>query len=139
MPSILNESGELPEPTAEDLLAADEAAEILALTTGATDEGKPYWMYAAILPSKYQAFMEATKARQRIEISDYGRPLRYGFDAAVPPDVQEEMKREYGFDKDYVPTLIKKATAEREAFLKAKENARINGIVAMLKKQQENQ
>jgi hypothetical protein len=134
MATLLNTEGKLAHPTAADLQAADAVSEIICFTDGKLNDGTPYWAYLAVKPSKYASFHAATKARQSMMLSDYGRIIRYGNDAAVPAEEQEVMKNEYGFDDHYVEKLVKKAEVEQDVFLKQKEDKRLMDIVAMMKK-----
>jgi hypothetical protein len=128
--AILNQSGDLVAPSASELDEADADNEMYTLTIGTTDDGKPYWMYAAIVPSLYQDFIAAAAAGQRIEINDYGYALKFGFDAVPPAEVKEEMKRKYGFDENYEAKLAAEIEKERKAFLERQEDERIKAYLA---------
>lgn len=132
--SLINAAGKLNVPTQEELSLMDHAVEIITFTDGKLDDGTPYWAYVAVQPSKYAEFIAATKARRRITLNEYGRVVKYGFDAVVPDAVKEEMKRDYGFDDQYLDNMAKKAGEEMTAFNKKKEANRLDDIVAMLKK-----
>lgn len=95
--------------------------------------GKPYWVYLAVKPSKYKEFMQAAKAHKTIRHKDYGKIVKRGFDKHIPLAVQEEMKQKYGFDDDYTNTLAQKLKAARTKFDKQQEDQKIGDIVAMLK------
>jgi hypothetical protein len=136
MASLLNASGKLAVPTQADLQTADEVAEIICFVEGTLDDATPYWVYLALKPSKYASFISVTKAPQTFLLSDYGTVLRYGTEALVPVEAQEQMKCEYGFDDRYVDKLVKKAEAEQDRFLKQNEERRLGDIVAIMKKNQ---
>jgi len=125
-------------PTAAELAAADSHSAIIVLDQGSMKTGRPYWAYLAVTPSKYKEFIEATKARKPIRHKDYGKVLKHGFAKQVPLDVQDEMKREHGFDEHYLETLAKELRVARTQFDKQQEDKKIGDIVAMLKMKKQN-
>lgn len=131
-----DDSGKLKPLTPAQLAEADATSEIVAFTDGALDDGTPYWAYLAVLPSRYREFLERSEAREPMVLADYGRILEFGLDDAPPEEIREAMRLQYGFDENYMGTLIEKAKEEQKEFLGQKEAQRIDDIVAMLKKQQ---
>jgi hypothetical protein len=128
--------GKLRELTAEELAAADKDSSVIVEDRGRLDDGRPYWLYIAVLPSKYNEYMRLTSQHAPIDVYQYGTILRYGFDAEVPSSVKEEMRERYGCDDHFMATLAQDVKAAQAALMERQENNRINDIVAMLKKKQ---
>lgn len=124
--------------TAEELAAADVETAIVVLDRGIRSKngGQACWAYIAVCPSKYEAFLDVIKSGQPKIYRDYGVVLRYGTGETVPAEIREEMKREYGFDDNFIAKLEQEVRAEQAQFIKLKENRRIDAIVALLKKKQ---
>src|SRR5687768_4593585 len=68
-------SGRLKPPDKEALAKADTAVDIISLATGRTPDGTPYYAYVAVPPSKYRAFLDATRRGQAMVLSEYGRVI----------------------------------------------------------------
>jgi len=132
---VFDESGKLKPPTAEELAEADRDTAILCYTTGVLDDGRPYYAYIAVTPSRYSEFMQKTKARYVMVLGEYGTVIAAGFETEAPAEVKQEMRDKYGFDEEYQEKLIQRVRAEQDTFMKAKEDKRIMDIVAMLKTQ----
>jgi hypothetical protein len=131
-----DKDGRLKAPTREELAQADSSSAVVVLDQGVLEDGSPYWAYVAVKPSKYSEFMQLAARRTPIRLGDYGAILKYGFDPDVPSQVREEMKRERGFDDDYLPRLAQEVIQAQKEFLTGQEAKRISDIVAMMKKQQ---
>jgi len=127
-------SGHLKPPSAEALTAADEDTAILAYTTGTIEDGTPYYAYVAVKPSRYAEFHAMTAARETMTISDYGKIIRGGYAPAAPPEVVKEMREKYGFDEHYAEKLRREFYAQQKTFLASQEEARLDGIVTLLKR-----
>lgn len=77
----------------------DEAIGIITLVTGTTEDGREFWAYLSVPPSKYQAFEEAQKSGQYI-LTEFGDILKHGSGSAPPPEAVREMADAYGIDPD---------------------------------------
>jgi len=132
---VFEASGKLVPPTVEELAEADREAAVLCYTTGEMNDGRHYYAYIAVIPSRYREFMQKTTAREIITLGDYGTVIVADFQTEAPPDVKQEMHEKYGFDDSYQEKIIQRVYGERNAFMKAKEEKRIMDIVLMLKKQ----
>jgi len=126
-------SGKVKKPSAEQLLAADPQASILACTTGIMDDGQPYYAYIAVKPSMYEEFYALTSARQPLVLGDYGTVIAAGFGTQPPPEVAREMREQYGFDEHYLEKLQAEVNRQGKIFHEKKEEERLTGIVEMLK------
>jgi hypothetical protein len=105
---------------------------VIVFDHGSTDDGRPWWAYIAVRPSRYDEYLLARKGHQAILLSDYGTVLKYGFNAEVPLTAKEEMKERYGFDEHFRENLLRDIQQAREAFLKQRDNE-ISDIVKRLK------
>ncbi|HEU5380287.1 MAG TPA: hypothetical protein VFV38_33095 [Ktedonobacteraceae bacterium] len=119
--------------TAEELLEADSDSVVIVLDRGIAVDGRACWVYIAVRPSKYDAFMHAVKMRVHKNYEDYGTVLRYGYGGEVPASVKEEMKHCYGCDDNYMDNLLKDVKSARVAFLQEKEDRKIKEFLAMMK------
>jgi hypothetical protein len=67
--------------------AADVGRQIIALIYGKFEDGKPFWVFAAVKPSKYQAMLAAHKSGKldMYHFEPYGEIIISG-DGKRPPD-----------------------------------------------------
>jgi hypothetical protein len=125
-------SGKLIPPNAAELTAADDAVGILAYSSGMLEDGRPYYAYIAVKPSRYSEFYDLSAAGRKFVLSDYGKILASGFEKSPPQEVVRYMRETHGFDVRYGEKLTHAALQQQAVFLKAREQARISDIVAML-------
>jgi len=128
-------SGRLKPPSNEAAASADAATDIVALVTGTAADGSAYFVYLAVPPSKYRAFVDATRRGEPMDLSGYGRVLCDGHAPSPSDDVRRMMRDQYGFDEEFEQRLIAEVLKEQAGFLKEQEEKRLGDIVAMLKKQ----
>ena len=132
-------SGKVKPSSPEELAEADKNTYILCYVHGTMEEdGRPYYAYVAIVPSKYREFHALTAARKTMVIGDYGTVVAADFEFEPPPEVVEEMRHVYGFDDQLETKLRNEALKQQQAFFEKQEVKRIDDIVAMLKKKQQN-
>ena len=129
-------SGELLPPTEEELVEADKDCYILCYTDGMMPDGRPYYAYIAVKPSKYLEFKKITDAGDGLTLADYGEVIAGDFETKPPQSVVDEMREKYHFDEQFTEKLVRKIRAEQDAFMEHREKQRLDKIVAMLKKQQ---
>ena len=110
-----HKSGKLKEQTAADLQKADASSAIICLTTGQLSDGRQFYAYVAVRPSKYHEFHQKTVKREVFVINDYGKVIISGFEPEPPPDVVKHMRDNYGYDENFVDKLQKKSM-KREHF-----------------------
>jgi hypothetical protein len=127
-----HKSGKLKEQTAADLQKADASSAIICLTTGQLSDGRQFYAYVAVRPSKYHEFHQKTVKREVFVINDYGKVIISGFEPEPPPDVVKHMRDNYGYDENFVDKLQKEVNEARAFFFEQ----RIADIVEMLKKKQ---
>lgn len=127
-------SGKVKSSSPEALAAADSDMAVLGYVHGTMEDGRQYYAYVAIKPSKYREFYALTAAKKAMVIGQYGTVLAAGFDSQPPADVVKEMREVYGFDDQYEAKLKQDALAQQEAFFANQEKVRIDDIVAMMKK-----
>jgi len=78
----------------------DDSMRILQLVGGLID-GKPFWAYLAMFPSKYQDYALRTQSGEAVDLADYGDSLEQGWGSEPPQDVQDRMARDYGAEPDF--------------------------------------
>ena len=127
-------TGKVKHPSVEDLAQADKDLAILGYVHGTMDDGRPYYAYVAILPSKYREFHALSAAKKAMVIGNYGTVIAAGFEFEPPADVVQEMQDVYGFDEQFETKLKQEAIKDQKAFFEKQETGRIDDIVAMLKK-----
>lgn len=136
---IFEKSGKLKQLTDAELAEYDSDSSVIICSCGTSSDGRPYWLYLAVKPSKYKEYKRLSAQHTMIRFSDYGKILRRGYGEEVPAEVKQEMKEKYGCDDNYVEWLRRDIEKERTVFLKdqeEKENKRIGDIVAMMKQKQ---
>ena len=128
--------GTLELPTDQELVLLDKDNAILAYSQGIMEDGRAYWAYIAVIPSRYREFRTLTAARTSLQLRDYGEIIDAGYGEDAPESVHETMRREYGFNPAFKQHIIDDITAQQRAFVQAREDQRIDDIVAMLKKRE---
>jgi len=127
-------SGQVKQPSPEELAKTDQTKAILSYIHGTMDDGRPYWAYVAVRPSKYQEFYVLTVSMKPMVIGNYGTVVAAGFESTPPQEVVMEMREVYGFDDQFEAKLKTEALKQREALFDKQEAKRIDDIVGMLKK-----
>ena len=124
------------EPPVAKIRNADEDAGIICFTSGLMEDGRPYWVYLAVKPNKYQEFKKLTDEGKGMTFSDYGTVVAGGFGKEVPASVKQEMKEKYGFEDLSQRDLTKQFYEAQAFFVQQQESEHIADIVEMLKKKQ---
>ena len=127
-------SGKVKVSSPEALVEADNDMAILGYVHGTMEDGRPYYAYVAIIPSRYREFHALTAAKKAMVIGQYGTVIAAGFESEPPAEVVKEMQEVYGFDDQYEAKLKQEALKQQEVFFVNQEKVRIDDIVAMLKK-----
>ncbi len=131
-------SGKLKKPTSEELIKLDENNAILAYTSGSMPDGRSFYAYVAVIPSKYFSFMEATAKRTEMVLEEFGEVLEAGFEPSPADDVRQYMREKFGFDEEYERKLMFDLAQEQSNFVKQQQENRIaDGLAILLKKKQE--
>ena len=131
-----DESGKLKELTAAELQKSEADSNIIVLDRGKLEDGRPFWVYIRVKPSKYKDFAKASREGRPKRLTDYGTILKYGFDKEVPASVKLAMKQKYGCDDNHMSTLMNELKVTQDLYISQKEAQRIAEIVEMLKKKQ---
>lgn len=129
-------NGKLTTPNDQELRAADHNTTILTYTTGTLEDGRPYYAYIAVDPSRYREFHAMTSYNKPIILGDYGEIIAAGFKVEAPEDVKREMCDVYGYDEAFADKLKAEVERQRKEFSAKREEKNILDIVAMLKAQQ---
>jgi|GEM_PF-2462035 len=126
-------TGKLKSPSQEQLQEADGGAMIVAYTTGTMQDGRDYYAYVGVKPSKYREFSELSEKRAPLRLNDYGRVLMAGFEQSAPAEVVKAMREQYGFDEHYEQALRVELERQRDKAGEKQEEKRLMDIVAMMK------
>jgi hypothetical protein len=128
-----DENGNVIEPSAAEYALADKDTKILSYTHGVTEDGKPFYAFVEVYPSKYKEFHRKTAAKEPFVIHEYGTIVEGAYEAAPSREVMERMRAK-GFDENFEEKLKQEAKQELAAFMEHHELDRIQDIVSMLKK-----
>jgi len=134
-------TGELKMMTEEELAEADRTSSIVVFDRGVNRDGRSYWLYILLKPSKYIEYMRlaAAKNRKPMKFDEYGELLDYGYDKDVPVPIKQKMKELYGCDENYPMRIEQEVEKARTAYLKEereKDTARFKDLATMLKEKQ---
>ena len=108
-------SGKIKAPTAEQLAALDAESSVLAYTSGTMPDGRHFYAYVAVTPSRYAEFHRKTAAREQMIIGEYGEVIEGGFEASAPADIRQRMREEYGNLGGHRPGILLKTPRRRVA------------------------
>ena len=81
------------------LAILDIEASVVELCCSRTADGRDFYVYLKIPPSKYEQFKSA-QAHGEITLSDFGEALCYGEGATPPIAVRIEMEQRFGLCHD---------------------------------------
>ncbi len=82
----------------EELVETDAHAGIVHLVTGKTGAGQDFYAYISVLPSRYEDFMLISRAREQMDLSEFGEIIESGFGAVPPKDVRRKLESRYDID-----------------------------------------
>ncbi len=89
----------------EDVAKADEEFAVIVYVKGKNDFGKPFYAFIAVPPTKLEEVKAKQGNGQKLNLNDY-EIICYGSRETPPPEVIEDMKKEYdvdlGFEKKAV-------------------------------------
>lgn len=77
-------------------LFAHDALDVVVLSRGTTVSGKPFYAFAKIKPSRFQAFKDKEDSGLPYRIQDFGEILMFDYAETPPESVMEEMRNHYG-------------------------------------------
>lgn len=94
-------------PTRKELEDADEEIGILHLCSGQAADGRDFYAYVNMQPSRYLEFIEATERGDAVLLSDYGEVVESGFGAVPPESVQQAMNEKFNADPTFFDELAR--------------------------------
>jgi hypothetical protein len=133
-----DKSGKIKPATAEEWKKADEQDAILSLSRGTAADGRPYYAFIAVTPSKYAEYYRLSMEHKPFLMSDYGTVIISEYLAEPPEDVLDWMAEDYDYDPDFENKVAEQFQQEGAEFLSKGEENRINDIVLMLKQKKPN-
>jgi hypothetical protein len=86
---------------------------VMVLCRGKLANGKPFWAYMCIKPSKAKAFGDARKSG-RMNLMDFGSVIEAGEGENPPEDVKLRMEREFGMRHDNDEQLLNMIKKQNE-------------------------
>lgn len=84
---------------------ADERIGIVDLFCGQTEDGKDFWCYISILPSKYLEFKTLQKENKEISMNKFGKIIASNWGKEPPEEVKQKME-ELGAEHDFEEKLF---------------------------------
>ena len=94
-------------PTRKELEKADEEIGILHMCAGQTADGRDFYAYVNMQPSRYLEYIEATERGDAVVLSEYGEIIESGFGAVPPESVQKAMNEKYQADQTFFEELAR--------------------------------
>ena len=94
-------------PTRKELEKADEEIGILHLCSGQTHDGRDFYAYVNMQPSRYLDFIEATERGDAVVLNDFGEIVESGFGMVPPESVQKAMNEKFDVDPTFFDELAK--------------------------------
>jgi len=127
------EDGSVEAPSQEELENLDIDTYVIAYTNGTLTDGRPYYAYIAVMPSKYQEFYDLTSNGKPMVLSNYGEVIVADFEEKPPQEIIDFMVENYGFENDLGANLQKELSQQRGASIQKVELDRIQDIVSKMK------
>ena len=112
-----DKSGKLRQPTAEEWKKADEEDAILSLSRGTAADGRPYYAFIAVTPSKYAEYYRLSMEHKPFILDDYGTVIISEYLAEPPEDVLDWMAEDYDYDPDFQEKVTEQFQKEGAEFL----------------------
>lgn len=128
-----HKNGTLEPPPQAALEAADDDTLIITYTTGKLADGRPYYAFISVKPSRYKAFNDAMKSKKPVCLKDYGDILACDFTEQPSAEVISHMHKAYGYNDNFMPKLQDELTKQRLAYNAMQEEIRLGDIVKKLK------
>ncbi|TVQ84131.1 MAG: hypothetical protein EA357_03465 [Micavibrio sp.] len=93
-------AGQTPEShlTTEQWQKLDEQFSMVELCSGADAEGRSYWAYLSLYPSRYREFRENAAGGVSMRLTDYGEVLATGWGPMPPALIKAKMEEKYGLN-----------------------------------------
>jgi hypothetical protein len=123
----LDPKGNIETPSQQELKAADAHSAIIAFVNGTMSDGRPYYAYLAVKPSKCQQFYERTAAGEPLILSEYGTVIIAGFASQPPENVVAFMQREFGYSDTFEANLRQQLAVQRAENARREDKAEGDG------------
>ncbi|MBL1147326.1 MAG: hypothetical protein HND56_09300 [Pseudomonadota bacterium] len=81
-----------------DWKQADEKYGLIEFCNGRDQNGRLYWAYLTLFPSKYREFKARAAAGESFHLLDYGEELASGWGKHPPEHVKKELEEKYGLN-----------------------------------------
>ncbi len=87
---------------------ADESMVIYELATSQTPEGKDFYLYMGMTPTKYEDYKKLQGSNEPIVFSDFGTVILTGWGREPAPEVKAYMEAEFGMRHTFEDDLMDK-------------------------------
>lgn len=101
--------------TSEILEEADNSMGFVHLMMGKTGKGEDFYAYISVLPSRYEEFSLISRAKEQMNLHEFGDILESGFGHEPPPSIRHRMENSHNIDytfMDKVKKVIEQASSE---------------------------
>ena len=92
----------------------DEDMRMIELFSGIDEDGRDFFAYIAVKPSKHAEYRFRLENAEAIDLEEYGEVLEHGYSALPPKEIQEKFKEEgcsYTFEDELKAFLNPKGNA----------------------------
>lgn len=85
----------------EDFKEADSKVGIVEICSLTTEDGKDFYAYISIKPSKYEEYRRVNENRETVDLNEYGRILYKDWGKGPSADVRRMMEEKYNVNHNF--------------------------------------
>lgn len=100
-------------PSEKELRDADDKVGIVHMINGKTGKGENFYAYISVRPSRYEDFVLISRAKEQMDLHEFGEILESGFGNEPPADVRRMMEEKYGVDHNFLGNLQKEVEKQQ--------------------------
>ncbi len=90
----------------EAFAKADQHASLVHLVNGKTGDGEDFFAYISVLPSRYEDFILISRAKEEMNLHEFGDVIECGFGMEPPEDVRRAMESRHDIDFTFHEKLV---------------------------------
>lgn len=83
-----------------DWNVVDDKIGMIELCQGRDEDGRDFWAYLCLYPSKYKEYKERSAKGEALSPLDFGEALRTGWGTYPSEETQREMEEKYGLNHE---------------------------------------
>lgn len=104
-----------PMPSQAQLQEADGRLGIVHVISGKDANGKDFYAYVSVRPSRYEEFILISRAGEEMDVAEFGNVLESGFGREPSPEIRRHMEEKYGVDHHFLTNLQKEIVRHQKA------------------------